>query len=888
MRRQRSGIVAKTALVAIAGVLVFGIGACGPRENELQRGARVGESVSLLGATGPSVSPEIEVDERVLVPSAGWRYRIGAGATSHIVAFQDVADDFNTRSSLFGVRVGFDGTILDSLPFPISSESGPQGMPKIAFNGTDWLVAWRDGRVMFEEDIYAARVAQDGTVRDPNGIAVATGTSNEAPSSVASDGTDFLVTWNLDGVQAAIVRASGVVEPSFTVQAGPAGGSAVAFNGTHYLVAYCESVAGTGYIRAKRLTREGDEVGSMIEVDAGCGNVEIASDGTDWLVAYFSNDGVTSRAVAADGTLGPPGSTIAARSVSITWGGSSYWFTGESSSPPTLSVRVARLDRLGNELDSQIYDEQRGFQNQIAFGGSNAFVSFVGESYVARGSRVNENLEWLDTPSLVLSLCESWQGLVRSAWGGSEHLVVWWEGGDPAIVNDDHLAARRVGANGTPLGSRLEIPSASNYRVGADVASNGNGYLVAWLDEMASRVLATRVSPTGNVLDPASITVSPERPLGASGFEPAVASNGIDYYVVWRENDAARGVRVLADGSIPTGPVTISHSRLSSVPVVGFNGSRYLVAWSDDEGNVRASRVSSAGAVLDASDLALTSEHVGGQPQIASDGTDWFVVWLAGSLPQEIRGARVGAEGDVKDRPAIIVTPANPQNHSVAWTGKEYLVAWLQSLGDNNYALEGRRVSARGRLLDSSAFPISTVPYLTYQDTVDVAGQGAGRALLTYSRWDTMRPIAPRAKARTFTSDLPEGGEGGGASDGGAGAGGAGGSGGTDGGEAGQSSGAGGEAQGGTGRGGASGNGPDGGTAATNGGDSSGEAGDGSGRGSGRVVTEGCGCRVPGGRSNGRAVAIALALTISGFAFQRRKRRVPLWRSRSAPSRAIR
>src|SRR5262245_16413167 len=70
-----------------------------------------------------------------------------------------------------------------SAPVPIApvrlAAIGSQAQVAAADNGTVTLFVWRDPRLE-SGDIFAARVARDGTVLDPGGIQVATGPGEQA------------------------------------------------------------------------------------------------------------------------------------------------------------------------------------------------------------------------------------------------------------------------------------------------------------------------------------------------------------------------------------------------------------------------------------------------------------------------------------------------------------------------------------------------------------------------------------------------------------------------------------------------------------------------------------------------------------------------------------
>lgn len=84
--------------------------------------------------------------------------------------------------------------------FPIFSASGEQVEPVLAFDGTNYLVVWRDTRngsgPAESTDVYGARVSPVGRVLDPSGIAIATAPGVQGEPSIAFDGTNHFVVWS--------------------------------------------------------------------------------------------------------------------------------------------------------------------------------------------------------------------------------------------------------------------------------------------------------------------------------------------------------------------------------------------------------------------------------------------------------------------------------------------------------------------------------------------------------------------------------------------------------------------------------------------------------------------------------------------------------------------
>ncbi|UCG42131.1 MAG: hypothetical protein JSU73_09635, partial [candidate division WOR-3 bacterium] len=76
-----------------------------------------------------------------------------------------VWDDTRTNTDIYGARVSPAGTVLDPTGLVVYSAPGAQYTPKLAFDGTDWLVVWKDGRSP-GSNIYGARVNTSGATID--------------------------------------------------------------------------------------------------------------------------------------------------------------------------------------------------------------------------------------------------------------------------------------------------------------------------------------------------------------------------------------------------------------------------------------------------------------------------------------------------------------------------------------------------------------------------------------------------------------------------------------------------------------------------------------------------------------------------------------------------
>src|SRR5262249_33001973 len=201
-----------------------------------------------------------------------WRFSVGAGRSVQVGAFRvkDARgrDLYHALPTLVANRLSITvpGGVLRQADYPltidpivspqypasdpvfgsITAAAADQHDPVIGFDGTNYLVLWRDQRTPGAEAIYGARVTQTGAVLDGTGIAISTGALDGSFPAVAFDGTNYLVAW---ATQSGVIRATSV-SPAGTVL--DPGGIAISppglysltptisFDGTNYLVAWTD------------------------------------------------------------------------------------------------------------------------------------------------------------------------------------------------------------------------------------------------------------------------------------------------------------------------------------------------------------------------------------------------------------------------------------------------------------------------------------------------------------------------------------------------------------------------------------------------------------------------------------------------------------------------
>jgi hypothetical protein len=247
------------------------------------------------------------------------------------------------------------------------------------------------------------------------------------------------------------------------------------------------------------------------------------------------------------------------------------------------------------------------------------------------------------------------------------------------------------------------------------VSSDGTNYLVDWYDGRGNApphlifdvTYGTRVARDGQVLDPDGFWI----PAGSAG---PVGFDGANYLVVWSTDTGIYGARATPGGTTLDGNgITISTGTRREVTGVAFDGTNYLVVWDeyvkDEEGHgpifdIRAKRVSPAGVLLDASSISIsTAAHSQSDPAVASDGSNFLVLWTDGrndtTNGTDIYGTRVTPAGVVLDPDgrAIAAGPGGESAPALASDGSGYLAVWQNSrFGQSD--IYGARVSSSGVL----------------------------------------------------------------------------------------------------------------------------------------------------------------------------------------------
>ena len=569
-----------------------------------------------------------------------------------------------------------------------------QQSPALATDGTAFFAVWDDRRYGGGAlDVFGSRIGADGRPLDPTGIPVSATSTDDIDPAIVWNGTDYVVVWcarPLGVFQARITRNGEVtrtelIEPQSPQSIHSFSGTAVAWSGSSYLVAFSEQ----GAIVAILLDAEGNVAsGRIIVAPTGSGATQprIATNGESYVVAWEDSQSVRTAAVSATGIVSN-GAVLGATvprdfsirnmaHVDLAFDGREYLVVW---SGPELSAQ--RLDASGTPV------------------GDRRIVSAAGENSM--------------TPRTIAR---------PGGW-----LVVWSASGDL------HSAVVDAAVNVVSGGRVTETPEVD---MEPTIAANAAGTMIAWRSgpkPFSGDVVAVRLAASGAPAGAPHVTA-----LAVQSQLPhsvAVADGVI--LAVWHEslNDAFGTTlwrRFNSDGSAVD---DVAQGQLISV-VTASEDAFLLVSRRRDSEERFATIVPARGEPYDPVLIADRAAATGA----ASDGRHFLVAWSERRSPSPndwrstVRAALVSASGT----PSPIVTlSAVGENDAVSpvvvWTGTSYLVAWTDYYG---LPTRGRSTSISARFVSVAGVPMGEIVTITPLITLgpfvtSAASNGAGEVMLT-------------------------------------------------------------------------------------------------------------------------------------------------------------
>ncbi|HYI11223.1 MAG TPA: hypothetical protein VEK57_19360 [Thermoanaerobaculia bacterium] len=434
------------------------------------------------------------------------------------------------------------GTMLDL------GESDQRGRPRIAFNGTNFLVMW----LAPDLRLRGAVVRFNGELVRTFQIATAELTYPDIPL-VASGNTFYFAIGRID------------VSAPVTGEGNPA-------------AVHLVSVGEDGTVGAPVVLSPASTPTYNLRADERGGNIVVA-----WSSAFFSANGTISSVRTTSAGAGPvetfPTGLLRLHDVIADSFAAGFLLVygneterraryAGSTAESTLAVPLPPMT-----IDDAAGNGERMLLLARAIPPAGSSAPLANDLYLQR----------LDTPALEpLSLAPRHQTAPDIAAAGDVRLAVWSEhrGAERRMT----FMATRIDAAGRTLDpDGIDLGMTMNQVLSPRVASNGTGWLVAWWEN--KKVYGMRIARDGTRLDPAPFLIADD----AFG-DAAVSWDGQQYVVVFTRGIFLRGlqVRVIATRVLPSGAVQGPEIPLNqtgaheAVAIASSPANGSLVVWRTD------------------------------------------------------------------------------------------------------------------------------------------------------------------------------------------------------------------------------------------------------------------------------------------------------------------
>ena len=290
-----------------------------------------------------------------------------------------------------------------------------------------------------------------------------------------------------------------------------------------------------------------------------------------------------------------------------------------------------------------------------------------------------------------------------AATDGSVLLVIFTVGPSPY-----DLRGVRVSTSGTVL-------DATPFLIASDV--DFFDYRVAWASGSPGRFVAgyTRDNATFDaevylrtVGTDASVSSEVTVALGVDANDIGITSIGSQALLAWADtdNDALQATRVTSAGAIlDAPPINLNSSAPGSFSTidVGQNGSEFVATWRGDPSGIAAARINTSGTVINGADLDITPASGSRVESIASNGTG-YLFGLTDTASSTTRSYGLLTSNTLAEQSnPLIAHGANSQNSpAVASDGTNALIAWRDRTDTDSFDIFAARFAPDGTMIDAA------------------------------------------------------------------------------------------------------------------------------------------------------------------------------------------
>lgn len=498
-----------------------------------------------VDATG---APAAAIDVSPAAPRGARRPAVATDGASFLVVWSELQlGDWHIRGRRFDIA----GQPL-AASFGITGSFDDDRDPDAGFADGAYLVAWVDGADgVGGSGIYMRRVAPDGTLLGDARTPVATSADAERDVVVSTDGVGALIAYQrvhagtLD-VYGNTVSAAGAVSAPFAIAAGPSEQDEIdvaAAAGKHLAVFVDVSAYTARDVVAARVTSNG-----VVEDPAGIAVATSISPEAAWataaapaaaLVVWARYDGrnrayaqrVDPAGVVLDATpIALPGPELDA--VDVAWAGAVWLVVFRESGFSPKRVFGVRIAADGTILDPTPFEISPSLSNAPPVVASDG-TSFLVLLETAAGTYTRRVFADGALAPLSAPLPISTTQQRALAWNGAHYLL---------LTGYAELEARRLAADGTLLDPTARIvgplPDLAFPTRNCDVASDGVDWMVLFSPVPTGAELQVRRMHDDGTMEPPVVVTT------GAGFrhQPHIAFDGARYAIAYDAYDAGSGL----------------------------------------------------------------------------------------------------------------------------------------------------------------------------------------------------------------------------------------------------------------------------------------------------------------------------------------------------------
>lgn len=456
----------------------------------------------------------------------------------------------------------------------------------------------------------------------------------------------------------------------------------------------------------------------------------IATDGTDSLVFWNGMAGFYATPVKADGQVGSRVliTLSGVSGISACWTGSLYLTAWHDDGDN--AIHAAALSRDGEVVTSPyvVVANAKAASGSLASNGRRSLLAYTIAGSAVKGAMFDANGAFIaaDLP-LPVSLTSYGDMVPRVATDGNEFALVWRTSESVPIGKTSiqsippplselfhtfHLL--RVSDLGAPIGAAITVARTEQTGDAFGIAYGGGVYAISATE---GHLIAPGQSEPRLVrftLDPHNGTVTTFPAVDNAGGS-GVLWNGrvfIAYSMIYSQSAfelITLPFNLVPETIAPQPVIAMNGTHLGTSPLLGWNGTNVLGAWSEDLFGQGAGESAIRGAIFNADAATPLSGQspflisIGWSrqftPAIATSGSESLIVWIQSSEVSTGRlvGMRVAIDGTPIDSTPFEIAPEASVSHApvVTFAGVSYLVLWQELNGSGMVA---RRIGRDGSL----------------------------------------------------------------------------------------------------------------------------------------------------------------------------------------------